>query len=43
MATATFDWVVFVLDQLRTDFTVLDPPALVEYLSEFGALIARST
>jgi predicted DNA-binding transcriptional regulator YafY len=43
MATATFDWVVFVLDQLRTDFTVLDPPALVEYLSEFGALISRAT
>ena len=30
MATATFDRVVFVLDQLRTDFTVLDSPALVE-------------
>ncbi len=43
MATESFGWVVHVLESLRADFTVVDPPGLLAYVRESAAFLTRNT
>ena len=42
MATESFGWVVHVLESLRADFTVVEPPGLLAYVRECAAFLTRN-